>query len=172
MRKKIHHEKFIELYYQKKWTAKQVAKYFGVKEASIFTYRRDKKLPVRGNTFHPFKGKKHTLKSRKKMSNSLKGKFAKENNYNWKGGRYLSNGRWVIRVEDNHPYAYRGYIKRARYVMEQHLGRYLKPEEYVHHINGDKQDDRIENLQLTDMVSHAKHHFPKGSKFGINSNPR
>lgn len=46
-----------------------------------------------------------------------------------------------------------------RIVMEQHIGRKLKPIEVVHHINGDIHDNRIENLQLMTRTEHSRMHM-------------
>jgi hypothetical protein len=64
----------------------------------------------------------------------------------WKGSRRISDDGYVILTiwEDGE----RREVREHRYVMEQHLGRRLLPEENVHHKHGDRQDNRLENLEL------------------------
>ena len=55
-----------------------------------------------------------------------------------------------------YPDGSRGTTLYSRYLLEQQFGRRLDPNlETVDHINGDKTDDRIENLQVLSRVAHA-----------------
>jgi hypothetical protein len=46
--------------------------------------------------------------------------------------------------------------------MEGHLGRELRTDEHVHHINGDRADDRLENLAVLSAVDHHRLHIEQG----------
>jgi hypothetical protein len=73
----------------------------------------------------------------------------------WNGGRANRKGYIEVFCPD-HPSlegTTRQYVRRARLVMEDKLGRLLEPWEQVHHINGIKDDDRPDNLELW-QVSH------------------
>ena len=51
-----------------------------------------------------------------------------------------------------------GRILEHRYIMSEYLGRELKSDEIVHHINGDKQDNKLENLKLMSREEHVSLH--------------
>src|ERR671923_1279770 len=51
-------------------------------------------------------------------------------------------------------------ILEHRWIMEQHLGRKLLRSEHVHHLNGDKLDNRLENLVVMSHAEHNREHHP------------
>lgn len=80
------------------------------------------------------------------------------NHPRWKGGHFQSNG-YVFIYFPEHPQANcNGYIKLARLVLEQKLGRHLLPDEVTHHINGIKNDDMPWNLDVLKRNDHNRLH--------------
>jgi hypothetical protein len=78
-----------------------------------------------------------------------------DNHNSWKDGTYLKDGyRYIWKPE--HPKANNiGYVREHRLVMEEKLGRLLKINEIVHHMNHDRSDNNPDNLML--MNSHSQH---------------
>ncbi len=72
-------------------------------------------------------------------------------------GRKKING-YILLHKPSHPQAKRGYVREHRLVMEAALGRYLGQNEVVHHKNGAKDDNRLENLELLSSAEHARVH--------------
>ena len=104
----------------------------------------DRKCPQCGDSFRP----------RSKRSKYCSRKCAWANN----GPAPVAESWWVNK---------RGYVegrvlidgvqrsvKQHRYLVEKSIGRQLHPDEDVHHINGVKTDNHIENLQI---VTHSQH---------------
>lgn len=133
-----------------------------------------------------WKGKKFSKKHKQKLRKARLGVIPW--NKNTKGIMKINSGSFK---EGQTPWNYIGYqkekygyilihspkhpfhdkhncVRRSRLVMEKYLKHYLKSKEIVHHINGIKDDDRIENLMLFKNHSeHMKYHHPKGYKFKI-----
>lgn len=97
-------------------------------------------------------GRKATAEHRANISAALSG----DRNPNWTGGRSIDPIDGYVRLHmPNHPMASpNGYVREHRLVVANHLGRMLDPSELIHHVNGVRTDNRIENLQI---VTHAEH---------------
>lgn len=138
--------------YQKGMTQDEIAKMLGVRQKMI--WKRLRSLGV-------------------KCRRSSKRNQYKENNSSWRGGVTHTPRGYVMVKSPQHPRAMKcgEYVMEHILVMERHLGRSLKwfgaghkENEIVHHINGDKKDNRIENLMLTTHSEHnAIHNFLRKS---------
>ena len=105
-------------------------------------------------------GRQHNFCSQKCYALWLSQNKRGESSNRWKGGSRRNGAGYIeIRLQpDNFFYSMmsiRHYVLEHRLVMAQHLKRCLLPWEVIHHINGQKDDNRIENLQL--LGSRGKH---------------
>jgi len=94
-------------------------------------------------------------------------RYGKESS-GWKGGKYINKLGYVVVHILNHPYSWKNRILEHRLIMEKYLGRYLKPKEIIHHINGIRNDNRLENLEITNLKDHHNIHYI-GTKLSSNT---
>lgn len=82
-----------------------------------------------------------------------------EKSNTWNGGKTTHSEGYILIYKKEHPFAdSRGYVYEHRLVLEEHLQRYLKTDEHVHHKNGIKNDNRLENLEILSNKEHATLH--------------
>jgi hypothetical protein len=91
----------------------------------------------------------HGVRMKKLGWSSMKG----SNHWNWKGGKRVRKDGYVMIFAPEHPRAINGEYLEHRIVMEKYLGRRLegkclKDREVVHHIDGNRQNNSINNLML------------------------
>lgn len=78
----------------------------------------------------------------------------RELHINWNGGKFINKAGYVYFLCPNHPRANKqGYVLEHILVMEKKIGRYILHPEQIHHINGNKSDNRLSNLRLYENVS-------------------
>ena len=76
----------------------------------------------------------------------------------WKGGRKRVGRYWYVWTNQHPRRTKANYVAEHRLIAEEMLGRYLERNEVVHHINGDPQDNRPQNLAVFQTnAAHLRH---------------
>jgi DNA-binding CsgD family transcriptional regulator len=186
---KISREELAEAY-ARLGSAEKVGKEYGVSKKLILNHMKD--MGIKRAMSNKDRGLRHAEKIKRLSLEGLNGaqiarklKTSPETVYaiakregieitdNFHKGYITTWAGYRMFRKPNHPFAdSKGYVREHRLVMEDYLGRYLEEDECVHHIDGDKGNNSIENLELMLIEDHVKlHHTGKDGR-GPDKRPR
>lgn len=85
---------------------------------------------------------------------------------NFKTGVLIDNNGYRRILKHEHPNTdSKGYVLEHRYILEKKIGRLLERWEIAHHINGNKLDNRPENIQLMQWSEHTTYENKKRNSY-------
>ena len=163
-----------ELYIEKEMTMKEISLELNCAVGSVYNYMHKYNIPSR-KTADIMKGFKHSKESldkiskankgrkisehtKKLLSKSKTGKFIKKTKYG--GHSKVRNDGYIAIYTPDHPDSNsEGYVMEHHLIMEEHIGRRIKKNEVVHHINRIRDDNDIKNLQLMTFKEHCSFHM-------------
>lgn len=163
----------IQLYIIEHKTMKQVADELGIAVGTVYNYM--KKYGIESREAHKgMKGRTHTKEVRDHLSATLKGRKRSDESIkrmseaSKKGGighkKKRSDGYMSIYFPDHPKCTSDGYIMEHVLVMESIIGRWLREDEVVHHVNRKRDDNRKENLKLMTKSEHMSFHMKERYK--------
>lgn len=151
------------------YTIHQLGQFLGVSDGTLYYAMRDagcKFIRKRRTEESQEEFERRSIAHKGKKLSQRQIEIIKERNscnyngLNGYGHTKVHNGGYLLAYVPKHPNAHKdGYVMLHTVIMEQKLGRYLNDDEVVHHINHNRKDNRIENLQLMKKKDHMSMHM-------------
>lgn len=143
-----------------------IADEMGIAVGSVYNYLHRNGIKTRKKTDYPASEKEREAwrkigKSRKgtKLSDKTKAKLSESHRISGIGHKKVRTDGYIAIYFPDHPKSSKeGYIMEHVLVMEALIGRHLTDEECVHHIDGDRANNKKENLKLTTKSEHMSYH--------------
>ena len=141
-------------------SASQVGEELGINRKTIDRYLRYYRIKVKSRKeIMKSRWKYYSEEERKEKTKHLKPikkrQFVKDKVYGWKGGKTRKKDGYILVRGYGHPNTMsNGYVFEHRLIASQKLGRPLEKFEHVHHLNGIKDDNRPENLEIINGSTH------------------
>ena len=152
-----------------KLTIAEIGRKYGVSTGKAYYLLRDAGCEFIRKWRKPCSEERRAMISRihkgKQLSEEQKRKISERNSCNYNGlngyGHTKNhNNGYILAYAPKHPHAHKdGYVMLHTILMERSIGRYLESDEVVHHINHNRQDNRIENLMLLKKKEHCSMHM-------------
>lgn len=145
-----------------------IAEQLKISVGTVYNYLHKYNIPTKEPHQGMF-GKEHSLETKMKLSKKNKGrrrspetiaKISEARSVKGIGAKSIDRKGYVKIFFPDHPQSTKdGYIFEHRLVMECVLGRWLRKDEDVHHINGVRNDNRKENLMVMTSKEHNAFHL-------------
>lgn len=160
-------------------TLKEVGEKYSLSAAKIYYVLKEMGCELRCSGTR--RGFKHTKEFCENLSRIKKGRFVSEesrnkmsesskchyNGLNGYGHTKRHPKGYILCYVPDHPFAHKdGYAMLHKVLMEIHIGRYLTEKEVVHHINGIRDDNSLDNLELMTAHDHMSMHTKKRNQKG------
>ena len=162
-------QKALDDYNTGTYTVKALSEKYGISVGKVYYMLRDAGCEFSRKWRHSMpaetkeryrvihKGRKFTEEHCKNISIGKCSQFDGMNGYG--KPKKIACGYLKVHVP-KHPHATKdGYVMLHTVLMERAIGRYLRENEVVHHINHIRDDNRLENLQLMDKHDHMSMHM-------------